>query len=96
MTLPANLAALTAADLNRLVDVVESRTIEYKRDLPGASSEEKVKFLAAVTAFANALGGHLLYGIEAVDGVPNSFPGVPGASEDDLEAADREPLPRRG
>lgn len=68
--IPGSLDAIDAAALQRLVlnGVPESRTIEYKRDLPDPKS--KREFLADVTSFANANGGDLLYGIEAPRGSP--------------------------
>lgn len=44
--------------------VPESKTLEYKRELPGDTVGDKKEFLADVTSFANASGGHILYGIE--------------------------------
>lgn len=66
------LAALTEADLRRLIDesVPESKQIEYKRELPDGGDKGTVSFLRSVTAFANTQGGDLLYGISAKDGVP--------------------------
>jgi hypothetical protein len=50
--------------------VAERRTTEYKRELPGNKDSDRKEFLADVSSFANAGGGDLVYGIEAVDGVP--------------------------
>jgi hypothetical protein len=85
--LPANLSQITSEDLQRLIDneVREDEIIEYKRDLDCAQPEEKRELLADITAFANLQGGHLLFGVEAIDGVPMSFPGIPLASEDDTK-----------
>ena len=53
-------------DLQRLVTnaVSESRSIEYKQALPGTTNDDKKEFLADVSAFANAVGGDLLYGTD--------------------------------
>ena len=53
------------ADLQALVDnkVLESKVIEYKRDLPDNSDSAKKEFLADVTSFANSSGGDLIFGI---------------------------------
>jgi Schlafen, AlbA_2 len=53
-------------DIDALVanEVHESRTIEYKEILPGQSDAEKREFLADISAFANASGGDLIYGIK--------------------------------
>lgn len=65
-------------DIDTLVgnQVRESRTIEYKAALPGNSDDGKREFLADISSFANASGGDLLYGITAVDGVPNNAAGL--------------------
>ena len=54
------------ADLHYLIDneVVESKILEYKEDLPGNSTQDKKEFLADVSSFANAGGGDILYGIK--------------------------------
>ena len=76
---------VTMEDLQALVDaeVKEGREIEYKQCLPGETEEEKKKFLASASSFANASGGHLLYGVrERRDeggnrtGLAESFPGI--------------------
>jgi len=53
-------------DLQELIEnkVLEGKTIEYKRKLPGNSDTNKKEFLADVTSFANTSGGDLIYGIE--------------------------------
>lgn len=57
--------------------VAESRTLEYKRDLPNPKDKDsKREFLADVSSFANAQGGDLLYRIEAPKGVPTAIPGL--------------------
>lgn len=57
---------ITEADLQALIDnnVLEGKTIEYKRELPSNSDSSKKEFLADVTSFANASGGDLIFGIE--------------------------------
>ncbi len=57
-----SLAQVDDAFLEMLVRdrVLEDRTLEYKRDLPTDHRE----FAADVVAFANSLGGLILYGIE--------------------------------
>lgn len=65
--------------------VAEGKTIEYKRELPGTTNDEKKEFLKDVTSFANTEGGDLLYGVEAVEGVPVGFPGIGKVIQDDLK-----------
>jgi hypothetical protein len=84
--LPADLVAITPADIARLIDdaVPEDRTLDYKEGLPGSSDSERKEFLADVSAMANTAGGHLLFGIAELrdsggrpTGSPASAPGVP-------------------
>lgn len=72
------------ADLARLVDgrVSEGRMLEFKRDLPGNAFADGKEFLADVTAFANAQGGHLLFGIAEKAGTATGVPGVEVADTD--------------
>ncbi len=67
-----NLSAVSEADLASLIDnaVCESRNLEFKRELPDASDQGKVKFLRSVTSLANTSGGDLIYGIQAENGAP--------------------------
>lgn len=69
---------ITESDLQDLVtnEVVESRTIEYKLSLPGSGDEDKKEFLADVSAFANTIGGDLVFGIDEKDGVPVKIEGI--------------------
>jgi hypothetical protein len=78
------LDAITEEDLRALVatPVAEGRTIEYKSALPGATNEEKVKFLRAVSSLANTAGGDLVIGVAAQKGVPTEVPGVSVADAD--------------
>lgn len=72
--------------LERLVanGVPESRTLEYKRDLPDPQSKDaKREFLADVTSFANAQGGDILFGVDAPKGLPL---GIPGLAVEDSDA----------
>ena len=54
--------------------VAEGKTLDYKRDLIGTS--DKKEFLADVSSFANASGGHLVFGMEEEGGVPTELCGV--------------------
>lgn len=76
MTLQAKgVAELTEADVRALIDneVQEGKTIDYKRDLPGTSDSAKKEFLFDVSSFANASGGHLVYGVEEQGGIPTQI-----------------------
>lgn len=77
--IPGPLDAVDKAALQRLFanGVGESRTLEYKRELPNSKDKDsKREFLADVTSFANAQGGDLLYGIDAPKGVPKAITGL--------------------
>lgn len=70
MTLPRRLVDTALIDLQRLVDegIREGPHLEFKRALPSAwTNEAKHEFVADVTAFANAGGGDLVYGIDEGD-----------------------------
>lgn len=51
----------------------EGKRIEYKRELPEKSDEDKAEFLKDITAFANTEGGDIVYGMAAVKGVASAF-----------------------
>ncbi len=79
------------ADVVALVDgrVPESRTLEYKRELPGGRDDDKREFLADVSALANSEGGVILYGMDTErddagrdTGVARAAVGLPGANLD--------------
>lgn len=57
-------------------EVLENKTIEYKKELPGNTTSEKKEFLYDVTAFANSSGGIIFFGIEENEGKPISIDGV--------------------
>jgi len=58
--------------LQQLVDdqIPEGKTIEYKENFNGGAPADKKEFLADVTSFANASGGHIIYGLKAKNGIP--------------------------
>ena len=66
-------------DIQSLVEdeVQEGKRLEYKRDLPGTSADEKAEFLRDVSAFANASGGYLIYGIEDKIDKDGKHTGIP-------------------
>lgn len=72
------LTTLTKDDINALISHgrAEDRRIEYKQQLPGGTDEDKREFLADVSAFANAGGGDILYGVAEAAGVATETPGV--------------------
>lgn len=84
---------ITWDDIQQLIDneVPESRELEYKQQLPGTSDQDKHEFRADVTAFANAAGGTLIFGIKerrGADGQSTNVPeAVTGLSADRLLSA---------
>jgi hypothetical protein len=81
MGLPSKLADLTQAHLEELVTerAEEGPHLEFKRELPGNDREAKGEFLGDVTAFANAGGGDLVFGIaEDAEGVATAVTPLPG------------------
>lgn len=66
------LEEVNVADLQLLVDqkFAEWKTVEYKETLSINTDLDRKKFLSHMCSFANAAGGHLIYGIRAAGGVP--------------------------
>ncbi|MBI4830971.1 MAG: ATP-binding protein [Candidatus Lindowbacteria bacterium] len=85
MALERDLGSLQEYDLQELVQnkVPEGKNIEYKRMLPANSDDNKKEFLADVSSFANASGGHLLYGIRAESGIPAEIIGLKGVPDNE-------------
>jgi predicted HTH transcriptional regulator len=79
------LDSVSEEHLQRLVEdhEQESKTIEFKLELHGSGYEEHKKFLAAITSFANTVGGDLIYGVQAPSGVAEKVLGLNG----DMDAA---------
>ena len=80
-----SLNSVSEEHLQRLVEdhEQEGKTLEFKLKLPGSSHEEHKKFLAAITSFSNTVGGDLIYGVQAPNGVAEKVLGLSG----DLDAA---------
>lgn len=76
--LPLDINAITIEDLQHLIDesILEMKTLEYKRDLPGRSDGDKKEFLSDVSSFANTNGGDLIYGIREENHYPKELVGV--------------------
>jgi hypothetical protein len=71
-------------DLRRLVEdqVAEGKSIDYKQALPGKADQERREFLHDVSSFANASGGHLVYGVAEEGGFAKEICGVQGINPD--------------
>ena len=62
---------LTEADLQVLLNVEpEGKLIEYKEQLALGKDSDRKEFLADVSSFANASGGHLIFGMREQAGLP--------------------------
>lgn len=81
---------IAEADLQALVgaQAPEKQTPDYKATLPGNAESDKKDFLADVSSFANAAGGHLVYGI-AEGPAPARVLTMPGLNAVDGDAAIR-------
>jgi hypothetical protein len=86
MTLWKSFDDLSEGDLVSLVndEISEKRTIEYKRELPSNADESKKEFVADISSFANAAGGHLVFGIPEENGLPTAVVGVPCENPDQV------------
>lgn len=71
--------AIARTDIDALIadGVIESKTLEYKQDLPGNSDADKKEFLADVSSFGNGSGGDIVYGIKAAVGTDGKKTGTP-------------------
>jgi hypothetical protein len=69
---------LDATDLRLLIEdqVSECKTIDYKRTLPGRTDADRREFLHDVSSFANASGGHLLFGMKEERGIAMEILGI--------------------
>lgn len=78
---------ITKEDLQSLKDneVLESKTIEYKRELNLETRDDRKEFLADVSSFANAVGGDLIIGIVEDNGIPDVIEGFEREILDNLE-----------
>ncbi|MFA5937794.1 MAG: ATP-binding protein [Sinimarinibacterium sp.] len=72
------LSALEIADIENLIanGERESRSLEFKRDAVGHRDDDKREWLADISAFANTIGGDLVFGIEETAGVATSLKGI--------------------
>jgi len=68
-------------DIEELVinKTTETKTLEYKEDLPKGTDGQNKEFLADVSSFANAAGGDIIYGIKEERDEENRKTGKPEA-----------------
>jgi hypothetical protein len=76
--IPKPLDAIQAEDLQALLtdQVAESKTLEYKREVPGGKDGDKIALLAGISSLANTQGGDFVIGVDAPKGVPIAVEGV--------------------
>lgn len=86
MSLEVPVDQITEAVLGDLVtnQVSETKTIEYKQTIPGNSDSDRKEFLADISSFANASGGHIVYGMKEHEGIPVEICGLDGEDPDSL------------
>jgi hypothetical protein len=75
--------SITKDDIESLISnkIPESRTLEYKEILPGNSNDDKKEFLKDVSAFANASGGDIIYGISEQRDSKGKATGLPAEAK---------------
>jgi len=78
---------ITLDDIKTIVHdkVPESRTLDYKLELHPMTDGGNKEFLKDVSAFANTMGGYLIYGVKEREGVPIEIQGVRVADFDKLK-----------
>jgi len=79
------LAEIREEDLRILIEtqVPEGRYIEYQSQLPGRTDKVKKEFLKDISSFANADGGHIIFGIRAEGGIPVEICGLQTENPDE-------------
>lgn len=76
--IPRSFDDIDISDIRKLIDnqVAEHRMLEFKRNLPGDTKDERREFLADVTSFANAQGGDIVYGLAEAQGAASAVHGL--------------------
>jgi len=78
---------VTLDDIQAIVQdkVPESRTLDYKLKLHPMTDGGNKEFLRDTSAFANTMGGYLIYGVDEQEGVPTEIKGVEVTNFDKLK-----------
>lgn len=87
MSLPQDLSTTSAAHLESLIaeKAPETAYLEFKREVPGRDDRSKHEFTADISAFANAGGGDLVYGMaEDSDGQASSIAPLVGSPDEEI------------
>ncbi|TNJ38949.1 ATP-binding protein [Chlorobaculum thiosulfatiphilum] len=102
--LPLSLASINEARLLELCEseCQESQTLDFKRELPetierdkSEPDKNKIELCKDVVAFANADGGHFVYGIQEKAGIANDIVPITTESADAAERRIRHVLDAR-
>lgn len=80
-----NFDDIVEADLNSLIatGAPEGIAIEYKRAAYGRSDADVKEFLKDASSFANAVGGHLVIGMDESGGIASTIIPITGINPDD-------------
>lgn len=78
------ISQIQLADLQALItdQVREGKSLDYKRNLPGPTDDDKRELLADASSFANAAGGDLVFGMDEAGGIPTAIVGIASANFD--------------
>ena len=78
MSLQKPVKEITLEDIKSLIEnkIPEGKTIDYKQSLSIETPGEKIDFYKDVSAFANAEGGDIVYGVTEEDRFPQEIVGV--------------------
>jgi hypothetical protein len=84
MIITTSASEIDESVLNGLIETctVEGKQIEFKREVSVSSDSEKREFLSDISSFANASGGHIIFGMIEEGGVATSLPGLSLADVD--------------
>ncbi|MDR3488997.1 MAG: ATP-binding protein [Bradyrhizobium sp.] len=75
--IPKPLKDIRLTELESLIGIArESKTLEFKAELPRKADSELVPFIAGVSSLANTAGGDFVLGVYAREGVAAGVPGI--------------------
>jgi len=81
--IPKPISEIRLADLEGLIGIArESKTLEFKAEMPRKAESELVPFIAGVSSLANTAGGDFVLSVVAREGVAVAVPGFAIASLD--------------
>ena len=85
MLLGKNFDAIDQATIEGLIvaGATESVHLDFKRDMYGRTDDDKKEFLKDISAFANSLGGHLLIGMDELEGAASQIMPLRGINLDE-------------